>query len=410
MSQAGPNDRSQSPETRPDSPDEQPQQMALGSKDNGDSRGHTPLLRESFAMTAGNEALLCKKYQALAQHHVGTLPALFTNCTGLVCQLCWASNWPHQRTARKLATGSRLCRGVAASCPANHGRCDGCTARHLARALRSPHKGHRFTCYLGIYNFWQPLTVRGRIVGLAFVQALSTAATDRNPAPRRPSAAMAAAMPPGSLTTRLKRVSRREFGKAIKLLRLMIQHVETAALADLSMSDLARTQQALLQQEAEGKRLRGELNGLVPAFSKATPVLESENHIDRAVHAALDYIHQNYSHALSLQECADRLRLNPAYFSAQFSRAVGIPFKSYLTELRVEKARSLLADLTQNIADVAYAVGYSSENRFRLAFKKVTGLPPRLWRETSRVPCAAILGWLLAQTELLERLEEWLEF
>jgi hypothetical protein len=34
---------------------------------------------------------------------------------------------------------------------------------------------------------------------------------------------------------------------------------------------------------------------------------------------------------------------------------------------------------------MAQAIGYQSENRFRIAFKKKTGLSPRSWRETLRV-------------------------
>jgi len=45
-------------------------------------------------------------------------------------------------------------------------------------------------------------------------------------------------------------------------------------------------------------------------------------------------------------------------------------------------AKTLLGDPANNISDVAYAVGYASENRFRIAFKNATGLSPKLWRAT----------------------------
>ena len=76
--------------------------------------------------------------------------------------------------------------------------------------------------------------------------------------------------------------------------------------------------------------------------------------------------------------------MNAAYLSALFSHAVGMPFKTYLTEVRLEKARELLGDPAKSISEVAAAVGYASENRFRSVFKKLTGLSPRMWRETFR--------------------------
>jgi two-component system response regulator YesN len=74
--------------------------------------------------------------------------------------------------------------------------------------------------------------------------------------------------------------------------------------------------------------------------------------------------------------------MNAAYASALFSQVVGVPFKTYLTELRLEKAKALLSDPSKTVSEVAYSTGYASENRFRLAFKKATGLPPTTWRAT----------------------------
>ena len=77
--------------------------------------------------------------------------------------------------------------------------------------------------------------------------------------------------------------------------------------------------------------------------------------------------------------------MNAAYLSAIFSREVGVSFKAHLTATRLERAKALLGDPTRATAEVAYAVGYASENRFRAAFKQATGLPPKLWRETVKL-------------------------
>ena len=56
----------------------------------------------------------------------------------------------------------------------------------------------------------------------------------------------------------------------------------------------------------------------------------------------------------------------------------------------MEKAQELLGNPARGISDVACAVGYASENRFRIAFKKATGLAPRIWRETLRMQPLAL--------------------
>ena len=96
----------------------------------------------------------------------------------------------------------------------------------------------------------------------------------------------------------------------------------------------------------------------------------------------IERIELDYGKPITLQHYARELGMNAAYVSALFSRAMGVPFKTYLTRLRLRKAKELLGDPAKTVSEVAYAVGYASENRFRLAFKKAIGLCPRLWRET----------------------------
>ena len=335
---------------------------------------------------AESDPLLQARYRELAKHYLRSLPALFTKFTGLFSHIAWAPTWPQRWNARDLPSRSQLCREMGASCGDSLRRCHSCADRHLAMTLRAGHKGHSFACWLGVTNFWLPIIVRGRFVGLAFVQALA----QKKPRPGKTEApdgtASGNAAGRGHRPARSrKRMSRLQFAEAARLLRLVVHHVETSAVADLRKNDLSRAQQALLELQTVATRLRTELNGLVPAFNKTAPVLEPENHTDRLVRSALEYIHAHFAEPLTLRQYARQLRLNPAYLSAQFSRAVGTPFKAYLTELRVEKACALLSDPTKTVAEVAYAVGYASANRFRLAFKQMTRLSPREWRETLRM-------------------------
>ncbi len=350
--------------------------------------------QQSAARTAakrvGTEAILREKYRALVRHYLKRLPALFTNFTGLCSHLVWAPTWPRQWSAHDLPTRSRVCRRVILGDTELLPRCRDCASRHLAKTLQSGHGGHHFTCFLGVRNFWQPISLRGCMIGLAFVQALATPGTGAAARERPPRAVR---VPPGRTTGRASRaawrelepMSHTEFGEAARLLQLVFQHVETAALADLRKSDLTQAQQALVELQTVATRLRGELNGLVPAFNKVGPVLQTEKLPEQSVRAALACIYENYSRSLTLKQCAEQVGLNAAYLSALFSRCIGVPFKTYLTEVRVEKARELLSDPSKAVADVAWAVGYASENRFRIAFTHLTGLSPSLWRETWRM-------------------------
>jgi YesN/AraC family two-component response regulator len=182
----------------------------------------------------------------------------------------------------------------------------------------------------------------------------------------------------------LRKSSRAQFAAAATLLRLFVRYVEAATSLELRNMDLAKAHQQGAEHQHEEARLRAELNRKLPGTFVEAGREEEESHTEQLVHRMLDYIQNEYAQPITLKECARSLDFNAAYLCSLFSRTIGIPFKSYLTRLRLEKARELLSDPTRRVSDVAFAVGYSSANRFRLAFKAATGLAPVIWRSSLR--------------------------
>jgi len=180
----------------------------------------------------------------------------------------------------------------------------------------------------------------------------------------------------------MRKSSRAQFDRAAALLRLFVTYVGTATSLELRNIDLAKTQQQAAEHEHEETKLRAELSRGLPGIAGESGRAEEESHTEQVVHCMLDYIQKGYARPITLKECARNLEFNAAYLCALFSRTVGLPFKSYLTRLRLEKAKELLSDPTRRVSDVAYAVGYANANQFRLAFKAATGLAPVTWRSS----------------------------
>lgn len=86
---------------------------------------------------------------------------------------------------------------------------------------------------------------------------------------------------------------------------------------------------------------------------------------------------------LSLSAVADQAHISPAYFSSLFSHATGDTFVSYLTTVRINKAKELLKTTGLHSSDIAYEVGYNDPNHFRKMFKRTTGLSPKEYRLSS---------------------------
>ncbi|WP_029192720.1 response regulator transcription factor [Paenibacillus harenae] len=96
---------------------------------------------------------------------------------------------------------------------------------------------------------------------------------------------------------------------------------------------------------------------------------------------ALLYINDHYgSPELSLQQVCRHVYLSPSYFSALFKQHTGDTFVEYLTRLRLNKAKELLAATGLKAYDIAERVGYADPQYFSVIFKRNTGMTPKEYR------------------------------
>ncbi|MGL4992180.1 MAG: response regulator [Sarcina sp.] len=99
------------------------------------------------------------------------------------------------------------------------------------------------------------------------------------------------------------------------------------------------------------------------------------------VEEAKEYVLKNYhNNELSVDTICNALHLSPAYFSTIFKKEVGINFISYLTNLRLEKAKVLLKTTDYKTYIIAEKVGYIEANYFSYVFRKEVGVSPSKFR------------------------------
>jgi len=72
--------------------------------------------------------------------------------------------------------------------------------------------------------------------------------------------------------------------------------------------------------------------------------------------------------------------MSAAHFSTIFSQTVGKTFISYLTSLRIEKAKELLSQTDMKLSAIAMEIGYNEPNYFSHVFKKLEGVTPKEYR------------------------------
>jgi|GEM_PF-5724266 len=69
--------------------------------------------------------------------------------------------------------------------------------------------------------------------------------------------------------------------------------------------------------------------------------------------------------------------MSRASFAKRFTDMVGQPMFTYLSQLRMQKAKELLHNTTLPVDDIAMNIGYESERAFTKTFAKYVGTPPR---------------------------------
>jgi AraC-like DNA-binding protein len=87
---------------------------------------------------------------------------------------------------------------------------------------------------------------------------------------------------------------------------------------------------------------------------------------------------------LSFGELTQQLGCTPRHVSRVFNEVVGVSFREKQTEVRLLRARELLATTQAKVLEVAMESGYQSVSLFNLMFKRHFGVTPRQWRQKSR--------------------------
>jgi AraC-like DNA-binding protein len=95
----------------------------------------------------------------------------------------------------------------------------------------------------------------------------------------------------------------------------------------------------------------------------------------KAVERAVDYLEAHYDENVSLESLSEAAGLSRYYFLRLFRKHTGLPPHTYLTQLRVQRAKSLL-QAGRPILETALATGFTDQSHFNRRFKRLVGVTP----------------------------------
>ena len=101
---------------------------------------------------------------------------------------------------------------------------------------------------------------------------------------------------------------------------------------------------------------------------------------DSRISDALAYLHRSYALPLTVQELAAQAHLSPGRFRTLFRARTGMSPAAYLLALRMNHARSLLAQTDLTVREIAESVGFPDQLYFSRQFRRYTGLTPSACR------------------------------
>ncbi len=96
---------------------------------------------------------------------------------------------------------------------------------------------------------------------------------------------------------------------------------------------------------------------------------------------AKQFIEENLSEPLSLEQVANQVFVCKAYLSELFSNCTGVKFSEYVAMQRVEHAKKLLICSNQSIQEISQNCGFSSAAYFSSVFTRMAGKSPRKFRQ-----------------------------
>jgi AraC-like DNA-binding protein len=111
------------------------------------------------------------------------------------------------------------------------------------------------------------------------------------------------------------------------------------------------------------------------------------------INEVLQFIMENYTNEIYIEEIASKLNMSEASFSRYFKHHTRKTFSNYVTEIRIGHACRLLMEDNYNVTEICYLSGFDNLSNYYRHFKRHIGVNPTDYRKrfiginSSYLPC-----------------------
>ena len=126
------------------------------------------------------------------------------------------------------------------------------------------------------------------------------------------------------------------------------------------------------------------LQELIISISRARKLKNANEQLPESFAPVLEYIHEHYYEKITVLQLAKIGTTNTKALSKQFVKYFGVNPLGYITNLRLQKAQTLLLQTNHKINEIALSVGFNDPLYFSNVFRKTIGISPREFRNKNK--------------------------
>jgi len=109
-------------------------------------------------------------------------------------------------------------------------------------------------------------------------------------------------------------------------------------------------------------------------------VVETAPQDNNRINLVFNFVQQEFSRPITLQEIADKVSMTVPGFCRYFKKITGKTFTQFVNEYRLVHAAKLLHEKQTSITDICYESGFSNFSHFNKLFKQFAGRTPSQYR------------------------------
>lgn len=124
---------------------------------------------------------------------------------------------------------------------------------------------------------------------------------------------------------------------------------------------------------------------IIKTFTEKVSILKYGKVESKLLMDVANYIQQNLSSSITVEDIAKSLYLSRPYLSKKFKKETGISVTEFIHRQKIEEAKRLLKYTDKSLLSISIYLSFSSQSHFTNMFKKMTGQLPKEYRECCKI-------------------------